>query len=300
MDVSLGKLRQLLTVADTGSFSRAADQLNVSQPALSRAIAALEERYGFPIFNRVGHGVEPTAAGAQIIALARPLLEAMQVFDSNLRLFGSGKAGKLSLGLAPLLASELLAGFAASVLEREGEVQLKVLIRPGNILLEALKRDEIELFFFPDSHIEAVPEIEVVPVGSISPACVVRRGHPLTARRNLTLEDMRDFPWAGSMAPPGLKDFMNPAQFVCDNYHILRDTVMRTDLICICSQGFVARELQDGSICEIVVRDLLPSAVTIHMAKLRGRIVSPLAASALGQISEMLRPRGSLRQACAS
>ena len=54
MSVSLGRLQQLITVARCGSFSRAAEELNVSQPALSRSIAALERRYGVQIFNRIG------------------------------------------------------------------------------------------------------------------------------------------------------------------------------------------------------------------------------------------------------
>src|ERR1700740_3691051 len=112
MDVSLARLQQLVTVARCGSFSRAAEELNITQPALSRSIAALERRYGFQIFNRIGHGVLPTAAGAQVIAQAEPLLQAMRVFDRNLGLLASGAAGSLRLGLPPLLASQLLAKLA--------------------------------------------------------------------------------------------------------------------------------------------------------------------------------------------
>jgi hypothetical protein len=68
MDLSLGKLQQLITVARCGSFSRAAEELPMTQPALSRSIAAIERRYGFAIFNRIGHGVEPTAAAAQVLS----------------------------------------------------------------------------------------------------------------------------------------------------------------------------------------------------------------------------------------
>jgi DNA-binding transcriptional LysR family regulator len=55
MDISLGKLQQLVAVADSGSFSKAAVELSISQPALSRSIADIERRYGFQIFNRSGH-----------------------------------------------------------------------------------------------------------------------------------------------------------------------------------------------------------------------------------------------------
>src|SRR5262245_48089126 len=112
MDLSLGKLQQLITVARCGSISRAAEELHITQPALSRSIAAIERRYGFPIFNRIGHGVEPTAAGAQVLSQAEPLLQSMRIFDSNLGLLAAGKAGALKIGLPPLLASQLLADLA--------------------------------------------------------------------------------------------------------------------------------------------------------------------------------------------
>lgn len=289
MDISLGKLRQLLVVAETGSFSKAAELLHISQPGLSRAIAAIEARYGFAIFNRVGRGVIPTSAGAQVIEQARPLLAAMQVFDGNLRLIGDGRTGRLSLGLAPLLASEILARFATAYFAGSVPVQLNVLVRPGNVLLEALKRDEIELFFFPDAQIGPAADVDTMPIGAIEPICVVRAGHPLTERDNLTLRDLGEFPWASSIEPPALRGLINPAQFVCDNYHILRETIVQTDLTCICSRAFVARELEAGELCEIDVPGLLPGPTTISLAQLRGRILSPLATAALDRIRQLLK-----------
>ena len=103
MDLSLPKLQHLVAVATCGSFSRAATELNLSQPALSRSIAGIEDRYGFAIFNRVGHGVELTAAGLQVLEQARPVLRHLQVLDSNMRLIAKGRSGRLALGMAPLL-----------------------------------------------------------------------------------------------------------------------------------------------------------------------------------------------------
>ncbi|HEX7858348.1 MAG TPA: LysR family transcriptional regulator, partial [Sphingobium sp.] len=149
MDLSFGKLQQLVSVARAGSFSRAAAELNLSQPALSRSIAAIEDRYGFRIFNRLGHGVQLTAAGAQVIADAEPLLRSMSAFDHNLRLFGAGQTGSLHIGMSPLLASEVLMHLARDFFLPGSSAQLRVMVRPGVDLLEALRDDAIELFFFP-------------------------------------------------------------------------------------------------------------------------------------------------------
>ncbi len=289
MDLSTGKLQQLIMVARTGSFSKAALELNISQPALSRSIAGLEDRYGFQIFNRTGHGVQLTAAGAQVVAQAEPLLQGMRVFDSNLRLFGSGKVGRLQFGLAPLLASQILAPFAAEFFTPDAMARLSVMIRPGAGLLDALRNDEIELFFFPESHIEPSEDIEVEPVGAVMPCCVVRRGHPLAGRDGLTLADLSAYPWASSVDPPIADELLSPARLTCDNFHILRDAVMASDLICICSGAFVAQQLEEGSLCEIEVEGLPLPPATIYMAKLRGRVNSPLANETVKRIGKYLR-----------
>lgn len=288
MDLSIGKLQQLVAVARAQSFSRAAADLNLSQPALSRSIAAIETRYGLQIFERLAHGVRPTAAGAQVIAEAEPLLQALRVFDRNLRLYGEGKAGRLQLGLSPLLASEMLAEFAGAFFAPQSGVQLRAMVRAGPDLLEALKRDEIELFFFPEGHVEPSADLDIEDVGAITPCCVVRSDHPLAALARPGLADLARYPWASSIDTPLPGALGNTGRFICDNYHILREAVLASDLVCICSQAFVAAELAAGALREIEVEGLPLPATTLYRAKLRGSVSSPLAEAAVRHVKAYL------------
>jgi len=288
MDLSLGKLQQLITVARTGSFSKAAAELNISQPALSRSVAAIEQRYGFQIFSRLGHGVEPTAAGLQVIAEAEPLLRSLRVFDQNLRLFGSGTAGRLELGISPLLASEVLARFAGEFFAPHSRAQLRVMVRNGPDLLEALRDDAIELFFFPEGHLDEDPELAVEQIGTIAPACVVRSGHPLARRAEVTMADLACYPWASSVDPPLPDELLSPARFVCGNYHILREALLTSDLICICSAAFVAEQLAEGLLHELHIAGWPMPPTQIYVAKHRGRVSSPLAIAAIARMKAYL------------
>ncbi|GIL26212.1 LysR family transcriptional regulator [Actinocatenispora comari] len=74
MDLDLRKLRYFVTVADRLHFGRAAEELHIAQPVLSRQIRALEHDLGVSLFSRDRHGVELTAAGRQLLADAGPLL----------------------------------------------------------------------------------------------------------------------------------------------------------------------------------------------------------------------------------
>src|SRR5258707_15653359 len=74
MDLDLRKLRYFVAVADTLHFGRAADELHIAQPALSRQIRALEHDLGTPLLTRDSHGVALTDAGRQLLTDAGPLL----------------------------------------------------------------------------------------------------------------------------------------------------------------------------------------------------------------------------------
>jgi DNA-binding transcriptional LysR family regulator len=288
MDLSLSKLQQLITVARCGSFSRAAEELHMTQPALSRSIAAIERRYGFAIFNRFGHGVEPTAAALQMLSQAELLLQSMRVFDRNMSSVAAGKVGTLKIGLPPLLASQLLAELAREFFTGSGEIELRVSIHSGPALLGELKNNTIEMFFLAEGQVDIGPDIELDTVGVIRPTCVARGDHPLAGRNGLTIADLGGYPWASSVEPPAMGKFLNPKRFICDNYNILRETVLCTDLVCICTRAFVAADLADGRLRELDVPGFLPSETTISVATLRGRILSPLAKAAVTRIGAIL------------
>src|SRR3954467_9383200 len=74
MDLDLRKLRYFVAVADKLHFGRAADELHIAQPALSRQIRALEQDLGTPLLTRDSHGVTLTDAGRQLLTDAGPLL----------------------------------------------------------------------------------------------------------------------------------------------------------------------------------------------------------------------------------
>lgn len=288
MNVSLAKLQQLLTVARLGSFSRAAEELHVSQPALSRSIAAIERVIGFAVFSRLGHGVVPTAAGAQMLAAAEPLLRSMKVFDSNVRLLATGDAGSTRLGLPPLLASQILADLAKGFFTASGRIEMRLSIRAAPLLLDELKSDSIEFMIFAETQIEPEADIVIEPIGWIYPALVARRGHPLAGRRGLSVADLAEFPWASSVEPPAMGAMLNPGRFLCDNYHGLRDAVIGTDLLCICTRAFVAAELASGELVELDSPGFLTDRLQVYVASPRGRMHSPLAKAAIGRIGELL------------
>ena len=97
--MTLVQLRHLVALAETGSFSKAAQAQYLTQPALSRSIRALEDELGLPLFDRVGRRVELTPFGRETLARARVLLDDADELRHHGRRLGAGHAGVLRIGL---------------------------------------------------------------------------------------------------------------------------------------------------------------------------------------------------------
>lgn len=289
MDISLAKLGQIVAVARTGSFSRAAAELNVSQPALSRSIALIEQRYGFQIFDRGRSGAALTSSGAQIVQQATALLRNARILDHNLRLHGHGNAGLVSIGMGPMVSSLMLADLGKHMVGTRPAVRLKTLIRPTDILIDALLADEIELFIAPGP-IAFPGEIDVHEISYRSAAFVVRAAHPLLKYDQVQLDNVLDYPLGCSVEISWAERLGVPAgAFICDNFHIIREVVIDTDVIWVCPPHFVKDELENGT---LVVLDVPRSplndpaspfaAISVYVARLKGRSMSPLAKEVAG------------------
>ncbi|MDO6459688.1 LysR family transcriptional regulator [Granulosicoccaceae sp. 1_MG-2023] len=101
LNIDLRQLNTFLTVADTGSFSRASEKLFVAQPALSRQIRMLEEALNVEVFVRHGRGVVMTAAGELLYERARDLLQSLERTQADVTAVAGEVTGQVVLGLLP-------------------------------------------------------------------------------------------------------------------------------------------------------------------------------------------------------
>jgi len=103
--MDIRELRSFVKVAQCGGFSRAARELYVAQPALSRQIAKLEEQLGVELFTRHGKGVELTAAGARLVERAEVMLRYLEETADHVRSSAEEERGHLAVGLPPAIGS---------------------------------------------------------------------------------------------------------------------------------------------------------------------------------------------------
>ena len=275
MILSLTKLRYLLAVAKAGNFSRAAEELNVSQPALSRTVAAIEAHYGVTIFERGRDGARLTAAGKQMVGEIKALVRNAANLDHNLQLYGNGEAGRVDIGLGPHVASLLLSAMGKHFMSMKPRFKIRTLIRPPDVLMQELVDNKIDFFVSPDYRSIIFPDIQVRKIGSVATDVIVRAGHPLVSRKSLTFAELSQWPFA---TPHDAKWPGDPGLFICDNYHIMREIVLESDLVWFCARQFAMTQIDNGSMVALTITDPpdFLEATPIFVGRLKGRKASPI------------------------
>lgn len=143
MNLSLRQLRYFLALAETGHFTRAAEEVHVSQPALSVQIKEMEAVLGAPLIDRSGRGARLTPLGHDIAAHARRVLQEMTALEQTART-ARGLSGRLALGVIPTVAPYLLP--AAVPLLRAENLHLDLRVREAltDRLLEELSAGRLD------------------------------------------------------------------------------------------------------------------------------------------------------------
>jgi LysR family pca operon transcriptional activator len=285
--MDLTRLRHIVAVADTGSFSRAAEEVRITQPALSRSIATFEQQYGVRLFDRGRGGVSSTPAGSLVIDQARSMLSAATDLERSMRLFGKGEAGRVAFGLGPLLAN-LLPMIARPLLRSRPNLHVTTMIRPVDQMLGDLVDGRLEMIFGNSWHLGQIPGLVREGLGTLPLAIFARAGHALAGAPRITTAQLEAYPTAHPIDLPsgGLTD--RGGSFICDNFDVLREIVLASDCVWRTSPAFLTRELEDGVFVELDVPELSPAKTEISVVVRHGRSRSPAAQAVIDEVRAVL------------
>jgi DNA-binding transcriptional LysR family regulator len=185
-------LRAFVAVVDLEGFHRAAEALNLSQPALSRRIQRLEVAVGAALLERTTRRVALTTVGREFLPLVRRMLEE---FDSSLfamRDVGKQRRGQISLACVPTAAFYFLPSVIARFNEQYPNIRFRILDLSANEGLESVARGEVE--FGINLLGASDPELSFEPLIDDPFVLACRRDHPLAKRDLLTWSDLEGQP----------------------------------------------------------------------------------------------------------
>lgn len=241
--MNLRHLEHLLAVAETGSFSRAAEQQHITQSALSRSIQTLESDLGARLIDRVGKHNELTPLGQAVAAPARRMVLDAAELRRSAELLKQGQVGAISVGLGSGPSAMLMAPFLLHMARHHPGVAVSVSPGATELQLVQLRQRSFDALVVDVRRVAPAPDLAIEPQSEMRAGFVCRAGHPLLqATEPVSFEALLRYPLASTPLSAEVAHSMvnqfgpraNPEQAVslrCDDIHSLIETVKTSDAI---------------------------------------------------------------------
>lgn len=296
----LQHLHLLLTLAKTGSLRASAQVLNVSQPALTKALRQLEEEFGTALVVRTPKGVRLAPAGEMIAARAATVVREIERAREEVAWHLRHAEAQVTVGLSPVAAILLAPG----AVERFGARWPLVSLRMRDSLypraLEQVRTGEFDMALGPLPTEGVGRDLVIQPLFDSQAVLVARRGHPMARAKRLA--GLLDAGWVltGPAGGPGdprnlhfdSADARTPqVRLECESFATLLALMPRLDVIGIMPKGFFDRYGPGMDLVRLPIVDPLPNT-TIHVLY---RADAPLTVPAQRLLDAFLAEARSLR-----
>jgi LysR family transcriptional regulator, hydrogen peroxide-inducible genes activator len=187
------QLRYFCAVAETGSFTRAAEREQVAQPSLSQQIMKLELELGVRLFDRLGRAVRLTDMGQVFLPRARAILGEMKAAKEEVAEKQSTVSGPVCVGVIPTIAPYFLPARIAVFSRQYPEASITVVEDVTVHLMDQLRSGLIDLAII------ALPvrghDLESFPLLTERLFAILPKGHRLARRRTLRMKELREEPF---------------------------------------------------------------------------------------------------------
>ncbi|WP_343249134.1 LysR family transcriptional regulator [Diplocloster hominis] len=174
MDQSLSSYKTFYTVASTGNISKAAKELYISQPAISKSIRRLEDSLGVALFNRSSRGVTLTEEGQLLYQHVRTAFDTLSDAEDQLKLAGTLGIGQLRIGVSTTLCKYVLLPYLQQFILLYPHIKISITCQSTNQTLRLLEENRIDVGLIgkPDNikplHFYPIGEIEDIFVATSS------------------------------------------------------------------------------------------------------------------------------------
>ena len=189
MHIEFRHLRTVRAIHECGGLARAADQLNITQSALSHQIKGLEEQAGVELFVRRSKPMKLSSAGLRLLRLANQVLPEVEKLEAEFNGLREGSSGRLHIAIECHACFEWL--FPVLEQFRKNWPDVDVDIRPGLAFdaMPALQKEEVDLVVSSDP--ENLPNVSFSHLFDYAPVFVASSSHPLAQKAYVEAEDFR-------------------------------------------------------------------------------------------------------------
>ena len=193
--LKMSELRVFVAVLEHRSFRKAAAALHVTQPAVTKAIAGMEDVLGIRLFDRRADGVEPTVHGFAFAPHATAIFNELRSAAQELDIVSSGATGALHIGTVPMPGVAFLPIAINRLITAYPDIFVSVVEARELDLAERLRKREIELAIFRSALFNSGDDLNVEELFEERLCVLASRDHPLAKRQAVTWPELLDHPW---------------------------------------------------------------------------------------------------------
>ena len=272
--MDLRQLRHFVAVFEHKNLSKAADDIAISQPALTRSLKTLEEELGVGLLERHARGASPTAAGERFYHHAKSILAECSRARSDAALPTGELAGDVAIGVGALFASHIIDTTVAEFCNSHPKVSITVIQGFFEELVTLLELGQIELAFINIPLLQSPESISVEPIFEVEASVFVGSDHALAKHETLSKEALSDAKWAVVDKPHSIEVF--DALFLSDgipapqtavrtnSLTLIRSLVLHAGFVGLIPHHLLKHELAAGRVTRLNV----PSTPIVRQAGL--------------------------------
>jgi DNA-binding transcriptional LysR family regulator len=285
--MNIKHLEHLLALAETGSFSRAAERLFITQSALSRSIQSLEEELGGALLDRIGKRNELTPLGHDVVARARRITHEARELRHSAELLQQGGGGSIRVGLGSGPGALLMTPFMCHMAAHHPAVHVGISRGPTELQLVQLRARQLEALVVDMRRVVPAPDLLIEPLVELKAGFVCRADHPLARKRTVTLADVLAYPLASTPLSDEVARLLvanygpqaNPSQMTtlqCEEVSSLINTVEQTHAVFLGVVAAARDGLQAGRLMQLPMDPPLAAGARFAYVTLAGRTQAPV------------------------
>lgn len=192
--MNLNQIRYFSKLAEVQHYTRAAKELDITQPSLSHAISSLEEELGTCLFEKQGRGIILTKYGKVFCEYADEALKTLDMGVKKVRTMTGQTEGVVEVAYIYTLGSSFVPQIVSDFIRTHEELKVRFHFTVGNTseIISGIKEERFDLGFC--SMKEKEDEVMFTPVGTENLVVVVPRGHPLSGQKSVDLLQAAEYP----------------------------------------------------------------------------------------------------------
>ncbi len=260
--MTIRHLKVFVTVCSTGSMSKAAKELFITQPTVSQAIAELEAHYGIRLFERLSRKLYITQAGEKLLAYARHIMASFEEMEHSI----GESTGQIPLriGATISVATCIMGGLLEEFSHNYPGINTQVYVDNTSVIEEMLLKSELDVAVVEGSVKSTALITQAVFSDKLCLVCSPRNA--LSGKKNIVIQDLQSQDFVLREKGSGTRELFEKEleergitineKWTCNNSEAIKNAVMASQGLTVISKMLVEEELKSRTLCLVKIKDV--------------------------------------------